>query len=191
MGAISALRQGSRMLRNHELESLPSYRAASRRVGLTSHQLLHTMKREYPDSPLVGVGAVVIEEGRVLLVKRGHPPLVGEWSIPGGVLELGETLREAAVREAQEETCLTVETAELLGVYDRVLHDEAHCTLYHYVLIDFLCHRISGEPKAAGDADEVRWFTRAETVELGLMEDTAEVVQLGFAKSEELREPPR
>ena len=141
------------------------------------------MKREYPDSPLVGVGAVVIEEGRVLLVKRGHPPLVGEWSIPGGVLELGETLREAAVREAQEETCLTVETAELLGVYDRVLHDEAHCTLYHYVLIDFLCHRISGEPKAAGDADEVRWFNHAEAGELGLAEDTAEVLRLGFEKT--------
>ena len=141
------------------------------------------MKREYPDTPLVGVGAVIIEDGRVLLVKRGHPPLAGEWSIPGGVLELGETVRQAAVREAREETCLTVQAAELLGVYDRVLRDQAQRTLYHYVLVDFLCHKLAGEPQAAGDADQVRWFTPAEAGKLGLAEDTAEVVRLGFEKS--------
>jgi 8-oxo-dGTP diphosphatase len=141
------------------------------------------MKREYPDSPLVGVGAVIIEDGRVLLVKRGHPPLQGEWSIPGGVLELGETLREAAVREAQEETCLTVEPAELLGVYDRVLHDDAHRILYHYVLVDLLCHRVAGEPQASGDADEVRWFTLEKAGKLALAEDTLEVIRLGFQKT--------
>ncbi len=141
------------------------------------------MKREYPDSPLVGVGAIIIQDGRVLLVKRGRPPLAGEWSIPGGVLELGETVREAAVREAQEETCLTVEPTELLGVFDRVLRDDAGRTLYHFVLIDFLCHPVAGEAQAADDADEVRWFTPAEAGALGLAEDTAEVVQLGFQKS--------
>ncbi|MGA9800415.1 MAG: NUDIX domain-containing protein, partial [Terriglobales bacterium] len=103
------------------------------------------MKREYPESPLVGVGAIIIDQGRVLLVKRGHPPLAGEWSIPGGVLELGETLREAAIREAREETCLGVETADLLGVYDRVLRDDDGRTLYHFVLVDFLCRRVRGE----------------------------------------------
>jgi 8-oxo-dGTP diphosphatase len=142
------------------------------------------MKREYPDSPLVGVGAVIVEDGRVLLVKRGHPPLAGEWSIPGGVLEIGETLREAAVREAREETCLTVEPAELLGVYDRVLRDDTGRTLYHYVLIDFLCRPIGGTAQAADDADEVRWFTAAEASELGLPEDTAEVVGVGFQKAD-------
>jgi 8-oxo-dGTP diphosphatase len=141
------------------------------------------MKREYPDSPLVGVGAIIIEGDRVLLVKRGHPPLAGEWSIPGGVLEVGETLREAAVREAMEETGLEVEPSDLLGVYDRVLRDADERTLYHYVLIDFLCRRVSGEPQAAGDADEVRWFTRAEVAKLPLAKDTAEVVNLGFAKT--------
>ena len=141
------------------------------------------MKREYPDSPLVGVGAIIIQDGRVLLVKRGRPPLAGEWSIPGGVLELGETVREAAVREAQEETCLTVEPTELLGVFDRVLRDDAGRTLYHFVLIDFLCRPVTGEAQAADDADEVRWFTPAEAGALGLAEDTAEVVKLGFQKS--------
>jgi 8-oxo-dGTP diphosphatase len=141
------------------------------------------MKREYPESPLVGVGAIIIDSGRVLLVKRGHPPLAGEWSIPGGVLELGETLREAAIREAREETCLAVEPADLLGVYDRVLRDDDGRTLYHFVLVDFLCRRVSGEAHAADDADEVRWFTPEEIGALGLPEDTAEVIRLGFERA--------
>ncbi len=140
------------------------------------------MKREYPDQPLVGVGAIIIEAGRVVLVKRGHPPLAGEWSVPGGVLEVGETLRDAAVREAFEETGLEVEPADLLGVFDRVLRDQAGRTQYHYVLIDFLCRRIAGEPRGAGDAAEARWFTREEVAGLSLAKDTAEVIQLGFEK---------
>lgn len=140
------------------------------------------MKREYPDVPLVGVGAIIIEQDRVLLVKRGHAPLAGEWSIPGGVLEVGETLRQAAVREAMEETGLTVEVGELLGVYDRVLRDADERTRYHYVLIDFLCRRVEGEPRAAGDADDARWFTQDELAGLSLAMDTAEVIQIGFAK---------
>jgi 8-oxo-dGTP diphosphatase len=142
------------------------------------------MKREYPDFPLVGVGAIIIEDGRVLLVKRGHSPLAGEWSIPGGVLEVGETLREAAIREAREETCLRVEPADLLGVYDRVSRDDDGGTVYHYVLIDFLCSRVGGEARAADDADEVRWFTLEEAGELALPEDTAEVIRLGFQKAD-------
>jgi len=141
------------------------------------------MKREYPNYPLVGVGAIIIEGNRVVLVRRGHPPLAGEWSIPGGVLEVGETLRQAAVREALEETGLRVEVGELLGVYDRVLRDADERTRYHYVLIDFLCRRIAGEFQAADDAAAARWFTRAELGALALPEDTADVIRLGFEKS--------
>jgi 8-oxo-dGTP diphosphatase len=141
------------------------------------------IKRAYPDTPLVGVGAIIIERGHVLLVKRGHAPLAGEWSIPGGVLEVGETLRQAAIREAHEETGLIVEPGVLLGVYDRLLRDDNQRTLYHYVLIDFLCRRQDGEVHAAGDAQEVRWFTPEEVTALRLPDDTAEVIRLGFEKA--------
>jgi 8-oxo-dGTP diphosphatase len=140
------------------------------------------MKREYPDAPLVGVGAIIIEGDCVVLVKRGHPPLAGEWSIPGGVLEMGETLRQAAAREALEETGLTVEVGELLGVYDRILRDADERTRYHYVLIDFLCRRVAGDLEAAGDAADARWFGRGEIGQLSLAEDTTEVIKLGFEK---------
>ena len=141
------------------------------------------MKREYPDVPLVGVGAIIVDRDRVVLVKRGHAPLQGEWSIPGGVLEVGETLRQAAVREVLEETGLCVEVDELLGVYDRILRDSDERTRYHYVLIDFLCRRIDGEPLGAGDAAEARWFTRDELAGLSLAPDTEDVIKLGFEKS--------
>ena len=140
------------------------------------------MKREFPEVPLVGVGAIIIEEGRVLLVKRAHPPLQAQWSIPGGVLEVGELVREAAIREAREETGLIVEPGDLLGVYDRVLRDLEQRVQYHYVLIDFLCRRVGGELDAASDAAEVRWFTREELPALNLAEDTQDVIRKGFLK---------
>lgn len=139
------------------------------------------MQREYPNAPLVGVGAIIIEHGRVLLIKRGKPPLEGQWSIPGGMLEIGEELREAAVREAREETGIEVEAGELLGVFDRVIRDSEGRVQYHYVLIDFLCQPVGGKLLAGGDATEVRWFTREEAAALPLMEDTKEVIQKGFA----------
>jgi 8-oxo-dGTP diphosphatase len=141
------------------------------------------MKREYPEQPLVGVGAIIIENSRVLLVKRAHPPLQEQWSIPGGVLEVGELVRAAAVREAREETGLIVEPGELLGVYDRVLRDSAGRVQYHYVLVDFLCRRAGGELQAADDAAEVRWFTREQLPGLSLAEDTLEVIVKGFARA--------
>ena len=140
------------------------------------------MKREYPELPLVGVGSIIIENDRVLLVKRAHPPIQGQWSIPGGVLEVGELVHEAAIREALEETGLIVEPGELLGVYDRILRDPKKRVQYHYVLIDFLCRVAGGEMQAASDAAEVRWFSREELPALTLAEDTQDVIQKGFEK---------
>src|SRR6202453_4425784 len=158
------------------------------------------MKREYPESPLVGVGAVVVDyrevgllrddclhkDRRVLLIRRGTPPLLGEWSLPGGVLECGETLREAVVREAREETGLIVETVDMLGVYERVIRDGARVR-YHYGLIDFLCRPLGGKLKSGSDAADVRWFTRDELPALNLACDANDVVLKGLARAEESR----
>ncbi len=145
------------------------------------------MRREYPESPLVGVGAIIVEGERVLLVKRGHAPLMGKWSIPGGVLEVGETLRTAVVREVREETGFVIEPGELLGVFERVVPDEEGRMRYHYVLIDFLCRRVSGDLLAADDAEEARWFLREELGALELARETEEVILKGFEKASGVR----
>jgi len=140
-------------------------------------------QRQYPEQPLIGVGALIVASGRIVLIKRGHAPLLGEWSIPGGKLELGETVRQGTEREALEETGLRVRATELLGVFDRVVLDDAKRTLYHYVLIDFLCEVVSGELQAAGDAADARWFTLEEVEALPLAFDTAEVVRRALTKA--------
>jgi ADP-ribose pyrophosphatase YjhB (NUDIX family) len=119
------------------------------------------MQREFPETPLVGVGAVVVDEGRVLLVRRGHEPLKGQWSLPGGLLEVGEPLTAGVIREVREETGLTVQPVELVELLDRI-HREDERVRYHYVIADYLCRVVSGELKAASDADAVRWVERAE-----------------------------
>ena len=138
------------------------------------------MKRDYPERPIVGVGAVIIENGRALLVRRGTEPLKGEWSIPGGVVELGETLREAAVREAKEETGLEVEAGEVLEVVERIILDPERKIQYHYVLVDFLCRPISGEARPGADAGELRWITLQELKSFTLTDSAAAVIHKGF-----------
>src|SRR5262249_50440060 len=110
-------------------------------------------------------------------------PLLGEWSIPGGMLELGETVRQGTEREALEETSLGVRTTELMGVFDRVVLDDSKRILYHYVLIDFRCEVISGELEARGDAADARWFTAEEIEALPLASDTAEVIRRALRMS--------
>ena len=140
-----------------------------------------TSKREYPDRPLVGVGGVVIHGGRTLLIKRGGPPLEGQWSIPGGMLELGETLREGAARELLEETGLTVRVGELVEVFERIFPDDTGKIRYHFVIHDFLCEVISGELRAASDVTDVAWATRDELPSFELTETATRVLLRAFA----------
>jgi 8-oxo-dGTP diphosphatase len=141
------------------------------------------MKREYPDRPIVGVGAVIIDRGRVLLVKRGSPPLLGEWSLPGGVVELGETLRAATEREALEETGLIVKADEVVEVLDRIIPGKDGAPQYHYVLIDFLCSVLGGEMRAGGDAADARWADESELKKYKLERAALQVIRKAFSRS--------
>jgi ADP-ribose pyrophosphatase YjhB (NUDIX family) len=139
------------------------------------------MKRDYPEQPIIGVGAVILDSDRVLLVRRNTEPLKGEWSVPGGVLELGEKLRDGAAREALEETGLHVEVGEVLDVFDSIFPDAEGRTQYHYVLIDFLCRPLSGEAAPGSDVSEVQWITAADLDRLNLRSSVAQVVRKAFA----------
>lgn len=142
------------------------------------------MKRDYPDQPIIGVGAVIIQGDRALLVRRATEPLRGEWSVPGGVLELGEKLRAGAAREALEETGLHVQIGEVLDVFDSIFRDGEGRTQYHFVLIDFLCRPISGEAIAGSDVSEVRWVTEAEINGMQLRDSIAQVLRKALAAAQ-------
>lgn len=116
--------------------------------------------REYPERPIVGVGAVIFDEDRVLLVQRGHAPMQGEWSLPGGALEVGETLEEGVRREVLEETGLIVEPVAMIEVFDRIARDDAGRVQFHYVLVDYLCRITGGSAACASDAVDLRWAAR-------------------------------
>jgi ADP-ribose pyrophosphatase YjhB (NUDIX family) len=144
------------------------------------------VQREFPLAPLVGVGAVVVREGRVLLVRRGTEPLRGHWSLPGGLVELGESLIEGLVREVGEETGLAVEPIELIEVLDRI-HREGERIRYHYVIADYLCRVVGGELLAASDADAVKWVERAawnSHSALRLDPVTVRVIEAGWQRAQ-------
>ena len=143
------------------------------------------MKREYPDRPIVGVGAVVLYAGKFLSVLRGSPPLQGEWSLPGGVLELGEMLREAVVREVLEETGIVIAPANVIEVFDRLQHDSEGRVQYHYVLVDFLCEYISGEPRAGDDAIGVKWVSLKDLDGMDMPEFTKTVIRKAVKMAEQ------
>jgi 8-oxo-dGTP diphosphatase len=115
------------------------------------------MKRMYPYQPVVGIGAVIIQNGKIVLIKRGNEPSKGKWTIPGGLVELGESLEAAVIRETKEEVCLDVDNPSLLGVVDNVDLDEQGKIKYHYVIIDYIVHIKAGNIQAASDAEELRW----------------------------------
>ena len=141
------------------------------------------MKRDYPEHPIIGVGAVIVEGGRVLLVRRDTEPLRGEWSVPGGMLELGEKLRDGVRREALEETGVKVEPGEVLDVFESIFTDGLGKTQYHYVLIDYLCRLISGEAQAGSDVSDVRWVSLEALSVLGLRESIEQVVRKGLERA--------
>ena len=148
------------------------------------------MQREFPLAPLLGVGAVVVDEGRVLLVRRGHEPLKGQWSLPGGLLEIGESLTAGVAREVLEETGLIVEPIELIELLDRI-HHEGERVRYHYVIADYLCRVTGGTLQAASDADDARWVERAEwnsASALKLDPITMRVMELGWQRALKLQE---
>ncbi|MGB9616117.1 MAG: NUDIX hydrolase [Desulfomonilaceae bacterium] len=133
--------------------------------------------REYPPAPLVGVGGLVLDRGKVLLVKRAKEPSRGEWSIPGGLVELGETLHQAVVREVHEETGLIVTPQALLKLVERIIPDETGAIVYHYILADYLCAVAGGEEKAGSDALDCAWVCEADLARYRLAPVTAELVQ--------------
>jgi 8-oxo-dGTP diphosphatase len=132
--------------------------------------------RAYPARPVVGVGAVVVDGDRVLLVRRAHPPLQGEWSLPGGAVEAGETLEAAVSREVFEETGLQVDVGPVAGVVDRIHRDEAGRVEYHYVVIDYLCRARGGQLACASDASDARWVAVAGLDAFNLTESASRII---------------
>ena len=147
--------------------------------------------RQYPDRPIVGVGAVIVEDGKVLLIRRKYEPLKGHWSLPGGMVEIGETLEAALAREMLEETGLGVEVGPVIEVFDRIMRDEQHRVRYHFVLIDYLCWPAAGTLRAGSDVDAALWVDPAALGEYGLTEKATSVIQRALTLVLEAPRPVR
>ncbi len=136
--------------------------------------------REYPERPVVGIGGVIIDQGRTLLIRRGNEPLLGEWSIPGGTLEIGESLQEGVVRELLEETGIEVRVLELIEVFDRIYLADSSTAAemkrrprFHFVIVDYLCERLAGEPRAGSDVTDVAFAREDELTRFHLLDFTS------------------
>jgi 8-oxo-dGTP diphosphatase len=148
------------------------------------------MAREYPDRPVVGIGGVVIENDRVLLIRRGTEPLLGQWSIPGGTLELNESLQEGVARELLEETGLQVRVLDLIDAFDRIYTEPAEGgggtasrPRFHYVIVDYLCERISGDAIAGSDVTDVAYAAEDELDKFQLTPTATRIIKRAFAMS--------
>lgn len=151
--------------------------------------------REYPERPVVGIGGVIIDRGRTLLIRRGSEPLRGEWSIPGGTLELGETLEEGVARELLEETGIVVRVLELIEVFDRIYAEDGKIAAqvqkkprFHYVIVDYLCERIGGEARAGSDVTDVALASEEELGQFHLTKTAMRILKKAFAMERARRE---
>ena len=149
-------------------------------------------KRDYPERPIVGVGAVIVDEReRVVLIKRGVEPLKGHWSLPGGAVELGETLEASIVREVLEETGLDVDVGPVIEVFDRITVDDQRRVQYHYVLVDYLCWPLGGELRAGGDVDDAILVDPADLKEYNLTVKATAVIERALQLAREAPRPAR
>lgn len=155
------------------------------------------MVREYPDRPVVGVGGVVIENGRALLIKRGSEPLLGQWSIPGGTLEIGESLQEGVARELLEETGLNVQVLDMIEVFDRIFIEPEDCRAgtkrrpkYHYVIVDYLCERRGGVAQPGSDVTDIAYAAENELENFHLTPTAMRVLRRAFAMNRERTKTP-
>ena len=138
--------------------------------------------KAYPDRPVVGVGAVVVDGERVLLIKRGHAPLKGQWSLPGGGVEAGETLEQATAREVLEETGLTVDVGPMVEVLDRISRDADGRVEYHFVLIDFVCRPSGGVLRGASDAEDAAWVALSDLARYDVAAVTVGVIRKAVSR---------
>jgi 8-oxo-dGTP diphosphatase len=153
------------------------------------------MAREFPNHPVVGIGGVVIHNDRALLIRRGSEPLRGQWSIPGGTLELGETLQQGVARELLEETGLQVKVLDLIEVFDRIFSDPGSVDegsrqkgpRFHFVIVDYLCERLSGEARAGSDVTDVAYATENELPDYHLTATATRVLLAAFAMDRQRR----
>jgi len=146
--------------------------------------------REYPERPVIGVGGVIVDRGRTVLIRRGTEPLLGQWSIPGGTIEIGETIEEAVRRELREETGLEVRVLELIELFDRIYLENGATPpqgrkkpRYHYVIADYLCEMVGGEPRAGSDVTDLVFAREEELPQFHLTEKATSVVKKAFTMS--------
>ena len=147
---------------------------------MSDGQRVKRRSREYPERPIVGVGAVIIASGQVVLIRRRFEPLAGQWSLPGGTLELGETLEEGTAREMREETGLLVVVGPVIEVFDRIMFDEERRVRYHFVLVDYLCWPVSGELRAGSDVEAAVLAAEDDLSRYSLTPKALAVIERGF-----------
>jgi 8-oxo-dGTP diphosphatase len=145
--------------------------------------------RRYPERPYVGIGGIIVHQGRVVLVKRRFEPLAGQWSIPGGAVETGETLEACLVREMGEETGFLVQVGPVVEVLDRITHDDEGKVLYHFVLIDYLCWPVGGELRAGSDVAEAVLAEPSELAQYELTEKALSVIERALEMARDMPPP--